>query len=130
MKLFKEFRDFITRGNLVDLAVAFIVATAFGLIVKAMVDSVLMPLIAAIVGKPTFDQLTVTINGAVIPYGTFITAVVNFLLVAAAVFFFIVKPYNMWRSRRAKAEEAAAPAPAEEIVLLREIRDRLTVTGP
>jgi large conductance mechanosensitive channel len=130
VKLFKEFRDFITRGNLVDLAVAFIVATAFGLIVKAMVDSVLMPLIAAIVGKPTFDQLTVTINGAVIPYGTFITAVVNFLLVAAAVFFFIVKPYNMWRSRRAKAEEAAAPAPAEEIVLLREIRDRLTVTGP
>jgi large conductance mechanosensitive channel len=68
----------------------------------------------------------------VIPYGSFLTALVTFLLVAAAVFFFVVKPYNMYRARRAKAEEAApaaAPEPAEEIVLLRQIRDQLTITN-
>jgi large conductance mechanosensitive channel len=132
VKLFKEFRDFITRGNLIDLAVAFIIAAAFGAIVTALVDKVLMPLIAAIAGKPNFDALTVTVHNAVIPYGTFITAVVNFLLIAAAVFFFIVKPYNMWRARQAQGKEAAPAAPAEppeEIVLLRQIRDRLTVTN-
>jgi large conductance mechanosensitive channel len=72
------------------------------------------------------------VNGAVIPYGSFLTVLVNFLLVAAAVFFFLVKPYNMWRNRRAKAEAAAPepPAqPAEEVVLLREIRDSLRITG-
>jgi large conductance mechanosensitive channel len=132
VKLFKEFRDFITRGNLIDLAVAFIIAAAFGAIVTALVDKVLMPLIAAIAGQPNFDALTVTVHNAVIPYGTFITAVVNFLLIAAAVFFFIVKPYNMWRARQDKAKEVSPAAPAEppeEIVLLRQIRDQLTVTN-
>ncbi|HSQ36744.1 MAG TPA: MscL family protein, partial [Acidimicrobiia bacterium] len=89
------------------------------------VDFVIMPLISAIVGKPSFDDLVWTLNDAVIPYGMFITALVTFVLIAAAVFFFIVRPYNAWRERKAKAEEAAPAAPAEEIVLLREIRDRL-----
>lgn len=125
MKLLKEFKDFITKGNLIDLAVAFIIAAAFGAIITALVGNVIMPLIAAIFGQPSFDELTATVNGAVIPYGTFVTALVNFLLIAAAVFFLIVKPYSMWKARQAQAEEAAPPAPAEEIVLLREIRDRL-----
>ena len=126
MKILKEFKDFITKGNLIELAVAFIIAAAFGAIITALVGSIIMPLIAAIFGQPGFDSLTATVNDAVIPYGTFITALVNFLLIAAAVFFLIVKPYNTWRARQEKAEEAAPPAPAEEIVLLREIRDRLS----
>jgi len=132
VKILREFKDFVTKGNLIDLAVAFIVAAAFGAVVKGMVDFLIMPLIAAIFGQTSFDGLTVTINGAVIPYGSFLTVLVNFLLVAAAVFFFLVKPYNMWRARKARAEAtapAASPEPAEEIVLLREIRDRLSVTN-
>jgi large conductance mechanosensitive channel len=132
VKILKEFKDFVTRGNLIDLAVAFVIAVAFGAVLKGFVDFLVMPLIAAIFGQASFDGLTATINGAVIPYGSFLTALVNFLLVAAAVFFFLVKPYDMWRARKAKAQEAAPAAalePAEEILLLRQIRDQLTVTN-
>jgi large conductance mechanosensitive channel len=132
VKILKEFKEFITKGNLIDLAVAFIIAGAFAAVVGGLVNFLIMPLIAAIVGKPSFDTLTFTLNDAVIPYGSFITVLVNFLLVAAAVFFFIVKPYNMWKARQAKAVEvapAAAPEPAEEILLLRQIRDQLTITN-
>jgi len=125
VKTLKEFKDFITKGNLIELAVAFVIAVAFGAVIKAFVDFVIMPLISAIVGKPSFDDLVWTLNDAVIPYGMFITALVTFVLVAAAVFFFVVRPYNSWRERKARAEEVAPAAPAEEIVLLREIRDRL-----
>ena len=125
MKVLKEFKDFITKGNLIELAVAFVIAVAFGAVIKAFVDFVIMPLIAAIVGKPSFDDLVWTLNDAVIPYGMFVTALVTFVLVAAAVFFFVIKPYNAWKARRAQAEEAVPAVPAEEIVLLREIRDRL-----
>ena len=126
MKVLKEFKDFLTKGNLIEIAVAFVIAAAFGAVIKALVDFVIMPFIAAIVGKPTFDDLVWTLNDAVIPYGMFITALVTFVLIAAAVFFFIVKPYNAYKARRAEAEEAAPAAPAEDIVLLREIRDRLS----
>jgi large conductance mechanosensitive channel len=126
VKILKEFKDFITKGNLIEIAVGLVMALAFTAVINALVNNVLMPLIAAIFGKPSFDDLTATLNESVIPYGTFITAVVTFLLIAAAVFFFVVKPYNAWKARRTKAEEAAPAAPAEEIVLLREIRDRLS----
>jgi large conductance mechanosensitive channel len=125
VKIFKEFKDFITKGNLIDLAVAFIIAGAFAAVVGGLVNFLIMPIIAAIFGQPSFDSLTFTLNDAVIPYGSFLTALVNFLLVAAAVFFVIVRPYSQWKARQAKAAEAAPAAPAEEIVLLREIRDRL-----
>ncbi len=125
MKILKEFKDFITKGNLIDLAVAFIIAGAFAAVVGGLVNFLIMPFIAAIFGQPSFDSLTFTLNDAVIPYGSFITALVNFLLVAAAVFFVIVRPYSQWKARQAKAVEAAPAAPAEEIVLLRQIRDRL-----
>jgi len=126
VKILKEFKDFLTKGNLIEIAVAFVIAAAFGAVIKALVDFVIMPFIAAIVGKPSFDDLVWTLNDAVIPYGMFITALVTFVLIAAAVFFFIVKPYNAYKARRAEAEEAAPAAPAEDIVLLREIRDRLS----
>ena len=132
MKILKEFKEFITKGNLIDLAVAFIIAGAFATVVGGLVNFLIMPFIAAIFGQPSFDSLTFTLNDAVIPYGSFITVLVNFLLIAAAVFFFIVKPYNMWKARQIKAAEAApaaAPEPAEEIVLLRQIRDQLTITN-
>jgi len=132
VKIFKEFKDFITKGNLIDLAVAFIIAGAFAAVVGGLVNFLIMPFIAAIFGQPSFDSLTFTLNDAVIPYRSFLTALVNFLLIAAAVFFFIVKPFNMWKARQAKAVEAApasAPEPAEEIVLLRQIRDQLTITN-
>lgn len=132
MKILKEFKDFITRGNLIDLAVAFIIAGAFATVVGGLVSFLIMPLVAAIFGQPSFQGLTFTLNEAAIPYGQFITVLVNFLLVAAAVFFFIVKPYNMWRARRAEAETAApeaAPEPSEEVLLLRQIRDQLTITN-
>jgi large conductance mechanosensitive channel len=132
VKILKEFKEFVTRGNLIDLAVAFVIAAAFGAVVKGLVDFLVMPLIAAIFGQTSFDSLSFTLHGAVIPYGSFLTVLVNFLLVAAAVFFFLVKPYNMWRARKAKAAEtapAAAAEPAEEIMLLRQIRDQLTVTN-
>lgn len=120
--LVKEFRDFIMRGNVVDLAVAVVIGAAFGAVVAAFVENLLTPLIAAIFGKPDFSQLTFTINGSTFRYGAFINAVVSFLLVALAVYFIVVKPYNAYRSRKA-AEET--PEPAEEILLLREIRDLL-----
>jgi len=132
VKILKEFKEFITKGNLIDLAVAFIIAGAFAAVIAGLVNFLIMPLIAAIVGKPSFDDLTFTLHNSVITYGSFITVLVNFLLVAAAVFFFIVKPYNIWKARQAKAAEAipaAPPAPAEEIVLLRQIRDQLTITN-
>ena len=132
MKIVKEFKDFVTKGNLIDLAVAFIIAGAFAGVVAGMVNFLIMPLIAAIFGQTSFDSLSFTLHGAVIPYGSFLTVLVNFLLVAAAVFFVLVKPYNMWRARQARAEAAAPaapPEPAEEIVLLRQIRDQLTITN-
>src|SRR4030042_4309647 len=110
VKILKEFKDLITKAHLIDLAVAFVIAAAFGAVIKAFVDFVIMPLISAIVGKPSFDDLVWTLNDAVIPYGMFITALVTFVLIAAAVFFFIVRPYNAWRERKARAVEAAPEA--------------------
>lgn len=120
--LVKEFRDFIMRGNVVDLAVAVVIGAAFGALVTAFVENLLTPLIAAIFGEPDFSQLTFTINGSVFKYGVFINAVISFLLIALAVYFVIVKPYNHYRSRKAVEEPAE---PAEEVLLLREIRDLL-----
>jgi len=94
-----DFKDFLTRGNLLELAVAFIMATAFGVVVNSLVGDLIMPLVAALFGRPSFDSLTFTINHSVFAYGTFLTTLVNFLLVAAAVFFFVVKPVNAMLSR-------------------------------
>ncbi|MBV7362854.1 large conductance mechanosensitive channel protein MscL [Actinomycetaceae bacterium TAE3-ERU4] len=123
--MLKGFKEFITRGNVVDMAVGVIIAGAFAPIVKALTD-VIMNMIGAIFGAPSFDQLgAFTLNGAVIMPGTILTALINFLMVAAAVYFFVVVPVNKARARKAAAEEEAPAAPAEDVALLSEIRDLL-----
>ncbi len=102
----KEFRDFLMRGNLIQLAVAFVMGVAFAAVINSFVTNLVMPIIAAIVGKPNFDDLTFTIHHSVFTYGTFITDVITFVAIAAAVFFFIIKPVDMLSKRR-KSEEPA-----------------------
>jgi large conductance mechanosensitive channel len=102
-----EFRDFLLRGNIVELAIAFVLGVAFAAVVNSLVENLLMPLIAMVIGKPDFSDLTFTINDAVFAYGAFLTALVQFVAIAAAVFFFVVKPMEavLARMRRAPTEE-------------------------
>src|SRR6187551_2277782 len=100
--MIKEFRDFLLRGNLVELAVAFVMGLAFAALVNSFVNDLVMPVIAMIIGKPDFSDLTFTINDAVFRYGAFVTAVITFLAIAAAVFFFIVKPIQAMQARRTR----------------------------
>jgi large conductance mechanosensitive channel len=115
----QEFKDFINRGNVIDLAVAFVLGVAFAGVVTAFVDSILLAIIGAIFGEPGFDFLNVEVNGVIIGIGTFLNALVNFLLIAFGVFL-VVKAIN--RMRR-PAPEAAAPSEVEVLV---QIRDALT----
>jgi large conductance mechanosensitive channel len=123
--LLKEFREFILRGNVIDLAVAVVLGAAFGALVNSLVKDLLTPLIAMIFGEPDFSALSFTINGSHFNYGAFINAVIAFLSVAAAIFFFVVKPVNMLAERRRKGEELPPEAVPEDIILLSEIRDLL-----
>jgi len=107
--MLKGFRDFILRGNVVDLAVAVVIGAAFGAVVKSLVDDILMPIIAAIFGKPDFGGLTFTINGAEFRYGMFINAVIMFVLVAAAVYFVVVAPMNKMAELRARGKAPEDP---------------------
>ncbi len=97
--MFDGFRKFIMRGNVIDLAVAVVIGAAFTLVVNSLVEDIINPLLAAVVGKPDFSDLTITVRDATITYGNFITALINFLLVAAAIYFLIVKPMNMMMAR-------------------------------
>ena len=97
--MLKEFKDFRVRGNIVDLAVAFVMGIAFAAVVNSLVGNLVMPIIAAIIGKPDFSDLTFTIHKSVFRYGSFITDVIQFVAIAAAVFFFIVKPLQAMKSR-------------------------------
>jgi large conductance mechanosensitive channel len=105
--MLREFRDFLFRGNIVELAVAFVMALAFAAVVNSLVNNIVMPIVAMIIGKPDFSDLTFTINDAVYRYGAFITDVIQFVAIAAAVFFFIVKPVQamLARLRREPVEE-------------------------
>ena len=98
--MLKDFRDFVLRGNVVDLAVAVVIGAAFGAVVTAFVASFVTPLIAAIGGKPDFSSLAFTINGSRFTYGAFFNALLSFLIIAAVVFFFVVKPLNVLMARR------------------------------
>ena len=120
----KDFREFLLRGNLVDTAVGIVIGLAFAAVVTALVTDIITPIIAAIVGKPDFSQLTFTIHKSKFFYGSFINAVISFVLIAAAVFFFVVKPYNALTLRMQRGEEAP-PAPTVDQQLLTEIRDLL-----
>jgi large conductance mechanosensitive channel len=123
--MLKEFREFVLRGNVVDLAVAVVMGAAFGAVVTAFVTDIITPVIAAIFGKPDFSGLQFTINGSTFRYGAFLNAVVSFLLIATAIFFFVVKPVNALMARRKAKEEPAPEAPPEDVQLLTEIRDLL-----
>jgi large conductance mechanosensitive channel len=116
--LIKEFRDFVNRGNLLDLAIAVILATFFAPIIPAIVDGVIMNLIAALFGQPNFDSITIEIGDTSLLIGTVITATVQFLIVAL-VCFLIVKAYN---TQRRDTDEDTGPT---EVELLTEIRDEL-----
>jgi large conductance mechanosensitive channel len=98
--MLKEFREFILRGNLVDLAVAVVVGTAFGAVVAALVADLITPLIAAVGGQADFSQLTFELNGSTFRYGHFLNALIAFVTVAAVVFFFVLKPVNALMARR------------------------------
>ena len=108
-KLYQEFKDFAFSGDIVALAVAFVMAAAFGAVVAALVEFVVMPIVGIIFGEPSFDSLTWTINDSIILYGSFITAVVKFLAVALGVFFFIVKPYKSYQDKKKAEEEEWSP---------------------
>jgi large conductance mechanosensitive channel len=122
--MLKGFRDFILRGNVVELAVAVLIAAAFGAVVASFTADLLTPLIAAIFGEPDFSRLTFEINNSVFRYGAFINAVIAFLIVAAVLYFFVIVPLNKLLERRKKGE-VPPPEPTEDILLLRQIRDLL-----
>jgi large conductance mechanosensitive channel len=127
--MIKEFREFVLRGNVVDLAVAVVMGAAFGAVVTAFVADIITPVIAAIFGNPDFSGLTFTINGSVFRYGLFFNAVISFLLIATAIFFFVVKPVNTLMARRKAKEEPPPEAPPEDVQLLTEIRDLLAASA-
>ena len=117
--LIKEFKDFISRGNVIDLAVGVVIGSAFGKIVTSLVDNILMPLIGIIIGGVDFTSLTATVGDAKIAYGIFIQNIIDFLIVALCIFL-IVKVMNKFMKKK---EEA--PAVKEELETLKEIRDLL-----
>lgn len=108
--MIKGFRDFILRGNVVDLAVAVVIGAAFGAMVTAFVANIITPLIAAIFGKPDFSNLMFTINGSTFKYGLFINAVISFLLIAAAIYFVVVVPMNKMNELRARGKAPEDPS--------------------
>jgi len=116
--MLRDFRDFVLRGNLLDLAVALVLGLAFAAVVASLVDNLLMPLVAAIIGEPDFRGLTFTVNDAVFRYGAFITDLIVFVATAAAVYFFVVRPVQAILARRRGAE------PTEEEVTDEERRHR------
>ncbi len=111
--MLKEFKDFLMRGNLIELAVAFVMGVAFAAVLNAFVTDIVTPIIGAIVGKVDFSNLTFTIHKSRFLYGSFITAAIQFVTIAAAVFFFIVKPVQMLLVRRT-ARDAEEEGPSDE----------------
>ena len=107
--MLKGFKTFLLRGNVVDLAVAVVIGAAFGAVVAALVKDLLTPLIAAIVGQPDFSAIVFTVNGSKFLIGDFINAVLAFVLVSAAIYFFVVMPMNMLAERRRRGEAPADP---------------------
>ncbi|MCC6770834.1 MAG: large conductance mechanosensitive channel protein MscL [Gemmatimonadaceae bacterium] len=124
------FRDFIMRGNVIDLAVAVVIGAAFGRVVTSLVENLINPLIAAIGGQPDLSAVaTFSINNANFSIGAVLSAAVNFLIIAAAVYFLIVMPVNRLLEMRKRGEVAEVAATPEDIALLQEIRDLLKARG-
>lgn len=130
--MLKGFKEFIMRGNVVDLAVAVVIGAAFGAIVTKLVADLITPLIAAVGGKPDFSQLSFTINKSKFLYGDFLNALISFVIIAAAIYFLVVMPLNKLAERRARRLATGAEEPeakAEDVLLLEEIRDLLAAQG-
>jgi large conductance mechanosensitive channel len=108
LKVLTGFKEFITRGNVVELAVAVVIGAAFGALVESLVSDLLTPIIAAIVGEPDFSDLSFTINGSRFTYGNFINALIAFISIAAAVYFFVVAPMNHFQQQE---EESSRECP-------------------
>ena len=102
--MIKEFKQFLLRGNVVDLAVGVVIGTAFGVVVSSLAKGLITPIVGAIAGSTDFSRLTFTINGSVFMYGEFLNAVISFIIVSAAVFFFVVKPMNILVARSHRGE--------------------------
>lgn len=127
--MIKGFREFVLRGNVVDLAVGIVIGTAFGVVVDALVKGLINPVVAAIFGKPDLTSVgNFTLNHAVFSIGLILTAVINFVLVAAAIYFIVVVPVNKLRAKFEKPVEEVLAGPSE-IDLLTEIRDQLRTRG-
>ncbi len=126
-KLWEDFKAFALKGDLITVAVGLVLAIALTALITSLVEHIVMPIVGIIFGEPTFDQHLLRINDSEILYGSFITALVTFLLTALALYLFLVKPYHAYQARRARGqvtEEEPEPDP-EDVVLLREIRDAL-----
>ena len=124
--MLKGFKDFLMRGNVVDLAVAVVIGAAFGLLVKGLLDGLITPLIAAVAGKPNLDNVgKFELNDAKFSVGLFLTPLVNFVVIGAAIYLLVVLPLNKLAERRARGVEPKTKAPSEEVALLTEIRDSL-----
>ncbi len=128
--MLQDFKKFILRGNVIDLAVAVIIGAAFNAVVQSMVKNILMPIIGIVGGKPTFDDYFFTVNKSAIRWGSFLTDVVNFLVISAAIFV-AVKAFEKLQARRKEGEEEVADEPLTvEGELLTEIRDLLRGQTP
>lgn len=125
-KVLQGFKDFISRGNAIELAVGVVIGAAFGAVVASIVEGLIGPLIAAIFGQPDMSKvLSFEVNDALFSFGVILQALILFLFTAAAVYFLIVLPLNALAARRKKGEEEEPAAPSEDILLLQEIRDLL-----
>jgi large conductance mechanosensitive channel len=111
--MLKEFKDFLLKGNLIELAVAFVMGVAFAAVLNSFVANIVTPIIGAIVGKTDFSNLTFTIHHSLFKYGAFITALIQFVSIGAAVFFFVVKPVQAILARRTE-RDAEEEAPSDE----------------
>ncbi|MBE0704346.1 MAG: MscL family protein [Afipia sp.] len=123
--MLKEFKEFVVRPGLIESAVGLVMALATAALIAALVEKIIMPIVGIIFGQPNFDSVMIaTINNSEIMFGAFLTALVTFVSIAFAVFFFVVKPYQAYLARTATAEEEPA-GDQEDLILLREIRDAL-----
>ena len=126
--MLQEFKDFLLKGNLIELAVAFVMGVAFAAVLNSFVADIVTPIIGAIVGKTDFTSLTFTIHHSLFRYGSFITALIQFVSIAAAVFFFIVKPTQAILARRTQ-RDAEAEAPSDEERRHQELLSALRATS-
>ena len=127
MSMRTEFQEFIANGNMVDIAVGFVMGAIFRDLITSLVDNIIMPVVAIPFGEPNFDAIVWTINDSDITVGAFVTSVVSFVLVAFGLFFFFVKPMNVWRRRTGMVDDVEEGP--TEVELLTEIRDQLAAAS-